>query len=429
MTPEAQTLTERMAAGPLTRSETLRYAVQIIDALRHLHEAGRCHGAITPDVIVLSRTGVDLLPAPPGTVEALTPYTPPERLKGLGPDQRSDIFALGTVLYQMITGVPAFSGEDDEALVAAIENAIPTPVGDSSLDRLITNCLVKDPAGRWQRVQQVHMEIKILTFSATRDRAAAMPRPSDPAVQAELRQLHARLSEHLGKHTDRLDQHAERLVEHTGQLGEHTELIGKQDERLVKHADRLDQHAESLGKQDERLVEHTDRLNEHADLLRQQAEQQAQHADLLKQQDDRLGQNVQHLTQHSNLLDSHAERMNRHEESISSLQLIALEQTSVMHTASQTLTTVQEQMARLETELASTRERVATSLNEGGHREAVELQVSLAGELHAIELNVKSHTAAIESIRAAMARTDDFMERVVEALESLQTMVLEQANK
>ena len=56
------------------------------------------------------------------------------------------------------------------------------------------------------------------------------------------------------------------------------------------------------------------------------------------------------------------------------------------------------------------------------------MQVSLTGELHAIELTVKSHTTTIESIRGAMARTDDFMERVVEALESLQTMVLEQVN-
>ena len=56
------------------------------------------------------------------------------------------------------------------------------------------------------------------------------------------------------------------------------------------------------------------------------------------------------------------------------------------------------------------------------------MHASLFDELHALAATAKSHGAAIESIRASMARTDDFMERVVEALESLQTMVLEQAH-
>jgi stress-induced morphogen len=322
MTQDAQTLTQCLAAGRLSLPDSLRYAMQMADALRRTHEEGHFHGAVTPDSFLLTAAGVRLVPAPPGASEALTPYTAPERLKGQAPDARTDIFGFGAVLYEMLTGRAPFDGERPEALAESIATATPPPIGDAALHRLVFNCLVKDPGGRWQRIQQVQMELKILSFSANRARVAGAARQPDPALAAELRQVESRLSS----------------------------------------------------------------------------------------------------------------RLEPQETAMADLRRLAAEHSSGLQTSFQALGAMQAQLVSLEGQLAATRERAeraekcANEITEGARHETAALQVSLAGELHALELTVKEHTAAIESIRGAMARTDDFMERVVEALESLQTMVLEQVH-
>ena len=196
-TLDAQTLSQRLAAGRLPLSDTLRYAMQMADALRRVHEERSFHGAVTPDAFVFTPAGLQLAPAHPGAIETLTPYTAPERLKGQPPDVRTDIFGFGAVLYEMLSGRRAFEGDQPEALADSIATVVPEPLGDPALDRLVFNCVVKDPAGRWQRIQQVQMELKILNFSASRAQAAATPRQSYPALLAELRQLESRVSSRL----------------------------------------------------------------------------------------------------------------------------------------------------------------------------------------------------------------------------------------
>ena len=194
MTPNAQTLTQRFAAGRLPLNDALRFASQIVDSLRHAHEEGCCHGALTPDAVLLTATGVELVPAEAGVAGQVTGYTAPELLTGHAPDARTDIFSLGALLFEMFTGRRAFPGDTPEELRESIEKSNPEPIGDTALDRLILNCLVKDPAGRWQRVQQVHMEFKILVFSARRIQQPAGPRPAELALQTELRQVETRLN-------------------------------------------------------------------------------------------------------------------------------------------------------------------------------------------------------------------------------------------
>lgn len=208
MTTELETLTHHLSSGRLPMAEALREAMQIVDALRHAHEEGYCHGGLTPESVVFNGTSVELLPAHPGAAEALTPYTAPERLKGQAPDARTDIFACGAILYEMFSGHQAFEGDDAEALADAIENSTPSPIGDTGLDRVIFNCLVKEPANRWQRVQQVQMELKILAFSANRARTANAPKQPNP----EVRQLELRI-------TSRLDQQAHEIGELKQSLG------------------------------------------------------------------------------------------------------------------------------------------------------------------------------------------------------------------
>jgi hypothetical protein len=288
--------------------------MQMADALRRIHEGGHCHGALTPSSFTFTATGAQLIPVQPGAANALTPYTAPERLLGQNPDARTDIFGFGAVLYEMLTGFPPFSGEQAETLAQAIATATPPPIGDVALDRLVSNCLVKEPGSRWQRIQKVQMELKILAFSANRARAAGAARPPDPALLAELRQAESRLSS----------------------------------------------------------------------------------------------------------------RLEPQEEAIADLRRLAAEHSSGSELTSRALRAMQAELVSVEGQLAAVRERVEHAgqfaPETGG------LQVSVAGEIQALELTVKGHTSAIESIRGAMARTDDFLERIVEALESLQTMVLDQVH-
>ena len=93
----------------------------------------------------------------------------------------------------MFTGRRAFPGETAEEIAASLESCVPEPIGDTAIDRLVLNCLVKDPAGRWYRVQQVHMEFRILLFSAKRSQQLSAPRQREFALQSELRQVESRL--------------------------------------------------------------------------------------------------------------------------------------------------------------------------------------------------------------------------------------------
>src|SRR5580704_10658175 len=131
MTPNAQTLAQRFGAGRMPLNDALRYASQIVDSLRHAHEEGCCHGALTPDAVILTPTGVELVAAPAGAEMHVTPYTAPERLAGHAPDARSDIFALGALLYEMFTGRCAFAGNTAEELAASIRNTMPEAIGDT----------------------------------------------------------------------------------------------------------------------------------------------------------------------------------------------------------------------------------------------------------------------------------------------------------
>ena len=438
MTANAQTLTQRLAAGRLPMNDALRYAVQIVDALRHAHEEGYCHGALTPDAVILTGASVELVPAQPGAVGALTPYTAPELLQGQAPDARTDIFSLGALLYEMFTGQRAFAGESAEELAVSIENSMPVPIGDTALDRLVLNCLVKDPAGRWQRVQQIHMEFKILIFSARRAQSAGLPRQPDAALQAELRQVESRLAvrleqqfgeaaaglRHLSAQLPRLESHlTARLEEQYGETTAALRHVAAELPLMESHlSSRLEQRcgealadvrhlSAELPQMESRL---TSRLEQHEAALA--GVQQV--AVELPQMELRL-----------------TSRLDQHDGALAGVHQAAAEQTSRLDAVSRTLTAVQEQIRSLESRLAAAREcadraqHAADELTEGAKREAASLEVSLAGQLHSLEATVKSHAAAIDSIRAAMARTDDFMERVVEALESLQTMVLDHARE
>jgi Tol biopolymer transport system component len=191
---EGETLSERLAKGPLALEQTLRYGVEIADALDKAHRQGIVHRDLKPGNVMLTKSGVKLLDF--GLAKAMTPassspqltslptqqkvsnltqegtilgtfqYMAPEQLEGKDADSRTDIFAFGCVLYEMATGRKAFSGASQASLISSIMTADPPsiasaqPMSPPALDRVVRTCLAKDPEDRWQSAADVARELK-----------------------------------------------------------------------------------------------------------------------------------------------------------------------------------------------------------------------------------------------------------------------------
>ena len=192
---EGETLAQRLASGPLPIEETVRYAIEIVDALDHAHSQGIVHRDLKPANIVLTRAGVKLLDfgvaalksrAPigdrtsaaahplqsiteDGTVVGTLQYMAPEQLEERGADARTDIFALGAVIYEMVTGQQAFGGSSRTSVKAAIlaQDSPRCSVvrGDvpALLDQIVTRCLAKTPDDRWHQASDVKQALLRIT--------------------------------------------------------------------------------------------------------------------------------------------------------------------------------------------------------------------------------------------------------------------------
>ena len=183
---EGKTLARRLADGPLSIEQILAYAMQIADALDKAHRQGIIHRDLKPSNIMITKSGVKVLDfglakergglAPDqstvqqaseeGALVGTLQYMAPEVLNGKEADARSDIFALGLVMYEMVTGKPAFSGASKAGLIAAILEREPQPLAEfkpetpPALVRLINACLRKDPDERMQAAHDVLMGLK-----------------------------------------------------------------------------------------------------------------------------------------------------------------------------------------------------------------------------------------------------------------------------
>jgi Tol biopolymer transport system component len=188
---EGETLQKRLAKGPLPSDQTLRYAAQIADALAKAHKLGVTHRDLKPSNIMLTKAGAKLMdfglakevgPAPLATASTETKmeqqrltsqgmlvgtfqYMAPEQLEGKEADARTDLFALGEVIYEMATGKPAFSGKSRASLMAAILTTEPIairqlqPLTPPSVERVVKKCLAKDPEDRWQNASDLATQL------------------------------------------------------------------------------------------------------------------------------------------------------------------------------------------------------------------------------------------------------------------------------
>src|SRR5215831_14404114 len=187
---EGETLADRLGKGALPIDQALQVAIQIADALVAAHRAGIVHRDLKPGNIMLSKTGAKLLDfglaktgaavvggpsqsiptaAPitqPGSILGTFQYMAPEQIEGQDADARTDIFAFGVVVYEMVTGRKAFAGKTSASLIGAILKDQPPPlstvqpVTPAALDRTVRRCLAKEPEARWQTARDLLEELK-----------------------------------------------------------------------------------------------------------------------------------------------------------------------------------------------------------------------------------------------------------------------------
>lgn len=178
--------------GPVPIAQALAVAEQILDALDAAHEKGIVHRDLKPGNILLTKSGVKVLDfglakftrdgvdegpeqthtvpvTAEGSVLGTLPYMSPEQVEGRDADARSDIFAFGVVLYELIAGTRPFTGQTTANLVASILKESPRPLVEfqphtpRGLAEVVHTCLEKDPEKRWQSARDVKHALKLTT--------------------------------------------------------------------------------------------------------------------------------------------------------------------------------------------------------------------------------------------------------------------------
>jgi Tol biopolymer transport system component len=195
---DGETLAERLTRGPVPVDDALRIGIAIGDALDKAHRQGVVHRDLKPANIMLTESGPKLLDfglakgrggrggfggrgaeghggggaaeSPPitqaGAILGTLQYMAPEQLDGSDADARTDIFGLGVVLHEMVTGKRAFSGKTQVLLISAIATTDPPPLSrvqpsvPPALDHVVKACLAKDPDDRWQTARDVVAELQ-----------------------------------------------------------------------------------------------------------------------------------------------------------------------------------------------------------------------------------------------------------------------------
>jgi len=217
---EGETLADRLRKGPLPPQQVLKYGVEIGEGLERAHRTGVVHRDLKPGNIMLTKAGAKLMDfglakaasavAPPpsglsmtqstpaeayalstqGTIIGTFQYMSPEQIEGKEADARSDIFAFGAVLYEMVTGRRAFEGESQLSVASAILEKDPAPMSSinpltpSALDRAVKKCLAKLPDGRWQSASDLASELHWIGEAGSL--AAAPPATSQRKVRERL---------------------------------------------------------------------------------------------------------------------------------------------------------------------------------------------------------------------------------------------------
>lgn len=199
-----ETLAERMKKGPLPLELALEIGVQVAGALDAAHKQGITHRDLKPGNVMLTKSGAKLLDfglakvnrngarsAPSressacdpisltvdGALLGTVPYMAPEQVEGRPADTRSDIWALGVMLYEMLAGKRPFDGTSQASLIAAILEHDPAPLATAQplapplLDHLLTCCLAKNPDARWESAHDLAEQLRFIQSGGTGSQA------------------------------------------------------------------------------------------------------------------------------------------------------------------------------------------------------------------------------------------------------------------
>ncbi len=178
---EGQSLKQRIASGPLKIDEAVGIGIQIASGLQDAHESGIVHRDIkSGNIMVTTKGQVKIMDfgvakltketsvTEAGTTVGTAAYMSPEQTRGEDVDHRTDIWSLGVVLYEMITGQKPFLGDYEQAVVYSILNEEPEPMTGlrsgvpMELERIVGKALTKDPAERYQHIDELLVDLKRL---------------------------------------------------------------------------------------------------------------------------------------------------------------------------------------------------------------------------------------------------------------------------
>jgi Tol biopolymer transport system component/predicted Ser/Thr protein kinase len=208
---DGQTLRQRLAGGGLKVEEALETAIQIVSALAAAHQEGIVHRDVKPDNIMLRRDGLvklldfglaklserksidpedatlGLLKTGTGAVMGTVTHMSPEQARGLSVDARTDIWSLGVVLYEMLSGRPPFAGQTSSDLLVSILDREPervtnlSPATPEALEWIVSKALTKDRDGRYQTAADMLNELQRLKHRL--DVAAEIERSTPQALR------------------------------------------------------------------------------------------------------------------------------------------------------------------------------------------------------------------------------------------------------
>jgi serine/threonine protein kinase len=205
---DGQTLAARLEKGPLPLDQALKIAAEIADALSSAHRHDIIHRDLKPANIMLTKAGAKILDfglakarksgpismsgmtrlssrvpeTAQGMILGTVQYMAPEQVEGKDADARSDIWALGAVIYEMTTGTRPFQGSTPASVIGAILKDDPRPVSSfqpltpAMLDRLVARCFEKDPDARWQSAADVQLMLKWVRDGVLVSTPSAPPR-------------------------------------------------------------------------------------------------------------------------------------------------------------------------------------------------------------------------------------------------------------